>query len=254
MLACCGGGGSTVGITGGIDTFTPAPLVLAYIRADTYTRLELEVDAVPGFGPRAGTASSVAQRLDALLDKPDGVVVTNDGTIASRGPDHGWTLAELDALADQTFDLAVPSNTVKMHVLCVDGHYDTGPGGGTVLGIAWGQQNIAIFTQTIEELCGASALPPLLQDQLCADAELAIWMHEVGHVIGLVDNGLPMQVNHEDPDHPGHDVDPDCVMYWAYEGDGLIARITDDLLSTGNSALDFDTECLADIAAVRDAP
>lgn len=122
-----------------------------------------------------------------------------------------------------------------------------------MLGVAWAQQNIAIFKQVIEDNCGAAGLG-ILTEAGCAAAELAICVHEVGHVIGLVDNGLPMITLHEDPEHPGHDISRDCVMYWAYEGDALISRVADDLLNTGSSALDFDAECLQDIAAVRDAP
>jgi hypothetical protein len=249
----CGGSSGPGGSTPGIDTLEPAPRVLGYVRGDVYPRLVLEVDRVVGFGPRTSTEQDLARRLEAILDKPAGVEMVTDAAIASRGSDHAWTLAELDALTTQHFDLPVASGTTKIHVLFVDGRYDSGPGGGTVLGIAWKNQNIAIFKQVIEENCAAAGLG-LLTEAACAAAELAICLHEVGHVIGLVDNGLPMVTPHEDTAHPGHDVSQDCVMYWAYEGDALISRVADDLLGSGSSALDFDADCLADIAAVRDAP
>lgn len=248
LPAGCGagaGGGDPL-----IDTITPSPRAIQYIRSDSFARLVIEVDSVAGFEPLASSASSLESRLEAILDKPLGVEVVNHATIASRGSDHQWTFAELRALAASTFDLAVDSDTVKMHVLCVDGSYAT-PGGGVVLGIAWDQMHITLFQQTIQETCAATFVPPIFEDQLCADAELAIWVHEVGHVLGLVDNGIPMQADHEDHDHEGHDRSSSCVMYWAYEGDALVSRVADDLISTGSSALDFDAECLDDIAAIR---
>jgi hypothetical protein len=248
LVTACGGGGG-LGNTSGVDTTQPAVKVLHYIRSDVYPRLVLEVDAVPGFEPRASSRDQLENRLEQLLDKPAGVFATMDKQIASRGSGHAWTFDELDQLAAQTFDLAVPGDTARMHVLFLDGHYDSGSGGGTVLGLAWGQQNIAVFRQTLDQNCSGGL--PLSGDALCADAELAIWMHEVGHLLGLVDNGLPMVENHEDGGHPGHDVSQDCVMYWAYEGDALLGKLSDQLLGTGNTSLDFCPHCLADIAAVR---
>jgi hypothetical protein len=247
LVTACGAGGG-LSNTSGVDTTQPASKVLEYLRSDPYPRLVLEVDAVPGFEPRASTRDQLETRLEQVLDKPAGVVVTLDGQVASRGADHVWTFEELQALANQTFNLAVPTGTVKMHVLFVDGRY--GSDAGTVLGLAWEQQTIAIFRQSLDEQCGGGT--PLFGDTLCADAELAIWVHEVGHVIGLVDNGLPMTTNHEDGQHPAHDVSQDCVMYWAYEGDALISKLQDQLLGTGDTSLDFCPHCLADIAAVRD--
>jgi hypothetical protein len=246
LVAACGAGAGT-GNTGGVDTSAPTQKVGAYVRSDVYRRLVLEVDSVPGFVPRTSSCDRIEERLAEVVDKPDGVIVTLDGSIASRGVDHAWTFEELDALANQTFDLFVTADTVKMHVLFVDGRYDAR--GGTVLGLAWGQQHIAIFRRTLDEHCGGGA--PLFGDTLCEDAELAIWVHEVGHLLGLVDNGLPMVANHEDGEHPGHDVSQDCVMYWAYEGDALFTKLSDQLVGTGDAALDFCPHCLADLAAVR---
>jgi hypothetical protein len=222
-----------------------------YVRSDEYARLVLEVDAVPGFEPLDHNRTALAARLAEIVDKPAGVEAVLDGLIASRGADHRWTFAELEALALETFDRVEPEGTTKMHVLFLDGAYDA-PGGGVVLGVAWGQRHLAVFSQSVREACGDAGLPSPLDEELCADAELAVWLHEVGHVLGLVDIGLPMQTDHEDPEHDGHDRDADCVMYWAYEGDALVARLVDDLLGTGNGALDFDAHCLDDVAAVRD--
>ena len=51
--------------------------------------------------------------------------------------------------------------------------------------------------------------------------EQATVVHELGHVIGLVNNGLPMKSPHEDSAHPHHSTDPKDVMYW-----DLVAAVT----------------------------
>jgi hypothetical protein len=233
----------------------PAPRVEQLVRGDDKPRLVVEVDAVAGFEPRPAVETELGALLRQILDKPGGVQIVRDTAIASRGADHAWTDAELFALADQTFDLAVPSDTVKIHAMFLDGHSARDGGGSVILGLAWSNTHIAIFKGTIEDRCGSViGLGPLLRERLCAGAERSIWTHEIGHVIGLVDAGLPLTSAHKDPEHGAHDVSDECVMYWAYEGERLVELLAGQLLAGGDATLPFDDACLADIAAVRDAP
>lgn len=222
------------------------PRWMRYVRGDVDTRLVIELDAVAGAEPTAAVQTQLVTRLRTLLDKPAGIEIVRGEMIPSRGADHAWTREELVALASETFDDDAMPGTVVMHVLWLDGHDARDSGSGTVLGSAWDHTHIAMFHDTIEASCGGD---PLFRDRLCAAAQYGVWLHEVGHTIGLVDNGLPSVAPHVDPAHAGHDLDPDCVMYFAYEsGDGL-ATLRDALL--GGAAADFDAACLADLAAAR---
>ena len=227
------------------------------IRSDPFAKLVLEVDSVAGFEPRNSVETDLVAGFEPILDKSGGIDIVRDKAIASRGADHAWTFGELDELAGDTFDLEVGSDAIKVHVLFVDGHHERDDEGqGRILGIAWSHTNIAMFKQTIEETCAAATIPPLLRERLCAGAELAIWTHELGHNLGLVDNGLPMVEDHRDPDpeHGAHDENDECVMFFAFDGSEVVDRIRDRLIVGGDETLGFDDECLADIAAVRDAP
>lgn len=263
LLACGGdagdggGGDPGAGAADGSTTVSDgAPSNLtrpqAYARPAPYSRLVLELDAVPGTEPRARSSDAVVATLDELLDKPGGIEVVRDADIASRGADHAWTNQELFELAEETFDLAAGADTVKIHVLTVDGHSardDEGP--GVILGIAWSNRHLVLFHDTIEDVCDGG-LGPTLGAELCAAAEESIWTHELGHVIGLVNTGAPMVEDHEDPDHRGHDHDDGCVMYWAYEGAGLIDVLAERVVGGNSAALEFDDACRADIAALQD--
>jgi hypothetical protein len=237
----------------GPDAAAATPRVLGYVRAAPYPRLAFEIDSVPGFEPRDAVAADLAAMLESLLDKPAGVDAVADQALASRGGDHAWTEAELRDLADETFDLDVAADTTKIHALFVDGHSARDDaGGGVILGIAWANTHLVIFKQTIETMCaGRTTLPPLLRDQLCSGGELAIWTHEVGHVIGLVDNGLPMVADHADRAHGAHDVDDGCVMYWSYDGEAVLDTLEAQLLGGGAAGLAFDDACIADIDAAK---
>lgn len=228
--------------------------VAQYVRSTQYTKLTLEIDSVPGFEPRDAAESDVLAKLDQILDKPEGVGVVRDGALASRGEDHAWTDGELFALADETFDLSVDEKTIKMHILFVDGHSARDTDSGVILGLAWANTNLVMFKQTIEKVCSGPLTPPLLREPLCESAEFSIWLHELGHVIGLVNTGLSMVEDHQDEEHGAHDTSDECVMYWAYEGDALVNQLRDRLISGNEDRLGFDEQCLADIAAVRNAP
>ncbi len=207
------------------------------------TRLVIEVDSVPGFEPRAQSIEQIERGLSEILDKLDGVDIVIDGMIESRGADYEWTFSELRALADETFDLEVPVNTAKMHALFIDGRDDDPD--RTLFGLAWDNRHHAIWKDTIEGSC-AGILGVL---GFCDMAERAIWTHEIGHNLGLVNNGLPMVEDHEDQQHPAHDVDDSCVMYWAYDGAELLPALESGLLGQQQANLGFCAPSLADIAA-----
>jgi hypothetical protein len=223
-----------------------------YIRSDTHPRLVIEVDTVPGFEPYANTAPRIEGGLAGILDKPDGVELVLDGTIDSRGEDHTWTRGELRDLANDTFDLVVDEGTAKMHVMFVDGHDEHDSDEGRILGLAWDHRHIVIYKRTLQSLC--SGIIPGLQQSLCENAEVSVLTHEVGHLLGLVDMGLPMVEDHKDEEHGPHSANEDCVMYWAYAGEQVVDVIGSRLMDDDDEALGFDQACLDDIAALRNAP
>ncbi len=225
----------------------PASRVERYIRSDTDTRLVIEVDAVPGAEPRASVESDLVSRLSALLDKPDGITVVHGDPLTSRGADHAWTVQELQALGDESFADDSPPGTITMHVMWVDGHDAGDTDTGATLGLAWSNTHVAMYHDTIEANCGGL----VLREQVCATSQLLILLHEIGHTIGLVDNGLPMTTAHKDSAHGAHDTNDQCIMYWAFEGQGGIDVIR-NRVTGGGSMIDFDDACLADIAALRD--
>lgn len=218
-----------------------------YIRGDQDRRLVIELDVVAGAEPRASAERDLIARLTTLLDKPDGIEIVRSDTISSRGAEHAWTQDEVFALADETFDDASPAGTVTMHVMWIDGHEAGDTASGATLGYAWAHTHIVMFHDTIEDNCFRD---PLLGDRVCASAQYIVWLHEVGHLIGLVDNGVPMVTPHNDADHGAHDVDSDCVMYWAMEGRSGLDLIYENILGGGPS-IDFDPACVADIDAIR---
>lgn len=233
-------GGGTDGSVEPTNRSTPE----AYIRG-AHPSLIIEVDVVEGVAPRDGVGELMVGALEPLLDKAEGVSIRVDETIpAARALDE-WTFADVQALALETFDEIGPSDAAVFHTLWLTGRYVESE--GTILGIAWGNRYLAIFADTIDGACSGAL--PLSREQVCREAEAAVWTHEAGHVIGLVNNPLPMATPHEDAEHPGHTSNPDGVMYWSYEGPSFI----DGLIAGGSGpSFAFGPESIADVAAFRD--
>ncbi|PRQ03815.1 hypothetical protein [Enhygromyxa salina] len=233
------------------DTAEPLPQWAQLIRSDPYPRLVIELDSTPGFEPRPEVADDIVTLFSGILDKPAGIEVVWDEEITPPKGDGAWTPSARAQAAAEYRNLEISDDAVKIHVMFVDGHAsEDDEMSGAILGYAWGS-TIMMFKDTIQTNCMSAILGPL-QDQLCREAEYLIWVHELGHVIGLVDNGLPMVEDHRDPDpdHGDHDASSDCVMYWAYASTDALDSILDRLVS-GMPPVKFDAACLADIDAAK---
>jgi hypothetical protein len=74
-----------------------------------------------------------------------------------------------------------------------------------------------------------------------------VLLHELGHALGLVGEGVPMLRDHMDHAHPGHSASPDSVMYYR------VPMNTQQVVS-GDLSDHFDSDDLADLAAARAHP
>jgi hypothetical protein len=250
-----GGSLPTAGQTGGSGGIGgDLPRFYDYIRGDRYSKLVFEIDSVEGQEPRSAILTRITERFAEVLDKPGGIEVVLDDTSPASGDDFVWTDAALDEVTRLSFDGDPDSDTIAIHITYVDGHssYDD-EDGSVILGVAWNWLQIVMYKQTIENSCGGLGLIGGLDEQACEEAEFSILSHEIGHVLGLVDNGLPMVFDHRDPEaeHGAHDFDDECVMYWAYEGQGLFDRIGSRLLAGDDASLPFCQHCLDDLNAVK---
>jgi hypothetical protein len=223
--------------------------LVRYHRSESDRSLHFELDAVEGLSPYASSLDYLAAFAGRALDKPDGIAFDADETLEPVGPDHVWTFDELDAFSPQHAQ-SDADGPVSIHVLFTDGSYDSAEEGGTVLGLAWGQRYIALFQDAIRAGCSGGLLGSLSSDS-CEIAERNVWAHELGHVIGLVDNGLEPQTNHRDAEHGRHDVSDGCLMYWAYDRPALFDVLLSRLGSGESTDVDLCENCWADLNAAR---
>ncbi|HUP84854.1 MAG TPA: hypothetical protein VM143_04215 [Acidimicrobiales bacterium] len=155
-------------------------------------------------------------------------------SVAALGStDTSWTADEIRSTADRV--ARVPQGTDRraaVRLLVLRGSFD---GNEQVLGVTVRGDVVALFPERI-----ADAATPLVSRAALEDAVL---LHELGHVLGLVD--LARDTGRADKEHPGHSSNTASVMYWAVDS-SLVGQVLN-----GPPPNDFDRDDLADLAALR---
>jgi hypothetical protein len=208
-----------------------------FLTTDQYRKWIIEIDYAKGFAPSQHALDFAAQRLASLVNKPDGIEFRIDQEIPV--PNAIITRAQADNLHDQWHSTPTSDDVLRTHILYLDGEYEQ----STTLGFAVGHKYISIFAERIQTGCDSSAL--------CLDAErveAVVLTHELGHIIGLVNNGIPMVQPHEHPDAPRHSNNRESIMWPETDTTTIFALLSP--LGMG-LADDFDAADRADVCISR---
>ncbi len=208
-----------ISTSGCLDAITGNDRISAYdlIRDDDYTTWVIEIDYVQGHAPTQDVLNTLKSRLNGVVQK-DTIDIRLDDQLSSR---ESWTRADLDRLHDDKLDAKTKGSTVVTHVMYVDGTYSN----PDVLGIAVGHEYVTIFSETIDRACASNVLC-FASDEVTV--RKAVLIHEFGHIIGLVNNGIPMADPHEHPDadKKGHSDSQQSVMWPSAETTGIFGLST----------------------------
>ena len=208
----------------------PGGLTLACLSSSEFTEMVIEIDHAPGYAPEASTVQLLTERLDDVCDKPDGI----RAVITETEFDHSGAWGAED-VRDQAlaFREAPPMDgaTLRWHLLFPAGGYDD----DSVLGVAVNAADVAVFRDSIDDA------ENILRRPSAEDIENSVTLHEVGHLLGLVNLVYTSPRDHEDPDHPGHSSNEDSVMYWAVDSSSIGAIFSGELPN------DFDDDDRADL-------
>jgi predicted Zn-dependent protease len=151
-----------------------------------------------------------------------------------------WTADALLSLANQYGNTQSTTTTGRFVILYVKGHFqNAGVVQNNVLGInITGTTVIVVFKDVVNQ-AGTSH-----ESTTARFAEMSTVIHEMGHALGTVNNGIPITTEHHDSAHGAHCSNPDCVMYWQNEG-GSLFNFVQRFLLTGSTKL-FGSECMKD--------
>jgi hypothetical protein len=216
---------------------SPGDFARDFLRADPYRALYVEIDAMAGLAPSSKALNFLTSHINDLLNKPDGWnnPPSVDTTIPQPAESPVYTLADINDLEKANRSRYRQDNEAVLYLLYINGSYEGDTETLKTLGLAYHGSSLVIFKEAINLLAVLESKRQSL--------EAITLVHEFGHMLGLVNVGTSMVTPHEDPEHSGHDVNPDCLMYWLNEG-------TTILESLSNILPEFDQECLDDMAQV----
>ena len=223
---------------------TPGPtLPQALLWRSVASSIIVEVDAVDGQAPDPSALELLRTTLAAVTGKA--VAVTGPtGMPPQGGP---YSPADLERIHRETAFFGgqggyLDGGRAVLHVLYLDGRTDGDDAEHRTLGRTLMEHGVvAIFRSSY-----SSAHRVVDGEWVDATAEMDrhVLLHEVGHALGLVGNGIPQVRDHGDPDSPGHSRYPESVLYHH-------PPMTPKQLVTGPVSTTFDVDDLADLAAFR---
>ena len=156
-----------------------------------------------------------------------------------------FTRDQILALADEHRDRPSAGDTATFYVLFLPGYFSSdGQQQSDVLGVSLGATGvIAIFKPVVSAAASRGMQGPIVKF-----IEQSTLVHELGHALGLVNNGVAMVAPHQDTTNGTHCTNPKCVMYHTNEGAAAATEFVKQYVKTADSIL-FGDECLADTAA-----
>ena len=202
------------------------------LSADDYTRMVVQVQYLEGYEPSSGGLDLLEDFLRERVHKPDGISIEMDEPLAIA-PQATYSASQIRAIEETHRTAYTSGDTLAVYLLFVPGEYSES---ANVLGIAYNNTSTAIFGEVIAEHTGGALQPSE------STVTGAVAMHEFGHIFGLVNNGSPMQAEHQDEPNGRHCDDPDCLMYYA-------VRTTDYLSNLLGDIPELDQDCLDDLSA-----
>jgi hypothetical protein len=218
----------------------------------------VEVDYGPNATPYTGVVPGVGDvwtvfrvNITRLFQGTNKTLVIPDSLAAMQRIDvttREFTVAELMALSRRNQTTRTTADTVVFHVLVLDGWFRDA--GGLRTDLLGGHLDntgvVVIFRPVVARTAsmGAPYIPKVV--------EQTTLVHEFGHAVGMVGNGVPALAATVDPMHRHHCVNPRCVMNAWYEGAPAAVAFVERHAMTRNAVL-FGSECLADVDAVARA-
>ncbi len=201
------------------------------LSSSKYTSLKIEVQYMSGYQPDAAALAHLQETLAGLLNKPSGITVITKEIPAASNP----ALSVNDIYTIEKSNRTAFTNGNELAVYCL---YTNGNStDANVLGVAYKNTSFALFGKKIQDNSGS--IGQASRTKLVA----TVAEHELGHLLGLVDLGSPMQTAHRDAAHGSHCSNTGCLMHYAAETSDILG-----FLITGNIP-SFDADCRADLRA-----
>lgn len=216
------------------------------------TEIRYEIDYMPGAEPYVGTSDDnqvwdfLKNNIIALFGGKKTITIptTLEEMEQIEAGNQNYSQEEILALAAaHRANEVLDGSIATVYIIFVDGFFSKdGVAQKTVLGISIGNTGvIAVFKPAIT----TNVFP---SQRLRNFTEQSVLIHESGHSLGLVNNGLTLATSHHDSDHGAHCTNQKCVMYFQNEGAADLL----EFIKSGDASAEktlYGPECLGDAQA-----
>jgi hypothetical protein len=172
-----------------------------FLGSSKFQSLDIEIAYMPGFVPDITALNNLQNYLIGLVNKPGGIRLSQRAIPASGKT--VLTLAEIRELETNNRTVFSSGTSLGVFIIYTDGAYSE----ANTLGVAHKNTSIAIFGKTVHDNSGG------VNQASRTKLETLTMEHEYGHLLGLVNLGSPMQVDHKDP-ATNHCNNSSCLMYY----------------------------------------
>lgn len=205
------------------------------LSSGNYKSLVIEITCVDNLTPNPQTVSNIQQFLNTRINKPNGITVVTKQIPAQTGTPFSNT--EITQIEDSNRTQYNNNDVLKLNLLFLNGASESDTNTSKILGVAYRNTSCVIFQEAIIGFSNQLGEPNRV------DLETTVILHEIGHLLGLVNLGSAMQTNHLDTAHDKHCTNQNCLMYWQIENSGVMQMMT------GGNVPQLDANCLADLLA-----
>ncbi|MDB5278839.1 MAG: hypothetical protein JWR61_3794 [Ferruginibacter sp.] len=198
------------------------------LTAAPYTTLQIQVDYMPAFAPDDATISNLTNFISTYANKSGGISVSLRPVAASGKAVLGQSDIVKIEQPNQLFFTGL--NTISVHILITDGYFTS----ANTFATSYWNTSTCIFGQAINDNSGSPRR--VTKSRLLS----TVLQHEMGHLLGLVNQGSPMQSPHRDTDNGAHCSNTNCLMYYGIETNAG---------SMNNPVPPLDDNCINDLKA-----
>lgn len=202
-----------------------------FLTDENFDELIIEVQFMEGYEPTNEAINNLESFLEERLNKSS-ITILEPTEIPAEGQQR-YSANEVRDLEREHRTQFSEEGSLAAYFLFLDGEYDQ----ANVLGIAYFNTSMAFFGETIQNT--SDGIFQLSRSTV----ETVVLQHEIGHVIGLVNNGAEMQTNHQDEENGSHCDDENCLMYFSVRTTDFFANVFDGQVP------ELDDQCIADLQA-----
>ncbi|MDX1667174.1 MAG: hypothetical protein R3350_08090, partial [Saprospiraceae bacterium] len=185
------------------------------------------------FAPSGTSINNLRSFLEARLHKPGGISIrTSEISSPALAP---YSIDDIVQVENEFRTVFNQDGTLAVFGFIADGDFADDE---NVLGAAYRNTSFVLFGSKIDEVSGGLGQPSQ------TTVETTVLTHEFGHLMGLVNNGTPLQSDHQDTAHGKHCDVEDCLMYFTAESGDAVSN-----LIGGGCAPGLDSQCIADLRA-----